>query len=291
VCFLKYSGKTPSRASTAGGRGQGGWAALPGGRLTIPAFHAIYKTQGILMENVKYLVKLYENLHALNKPLADLLNELLPSLSPDWWRECVLGKIDDQDVRIVTRRGITELYELDMGILLKILLHNWQDLSNLYKEKFDSRKEKLAKNVREIRNFTAHPSEEDVASANFILYFERLQKFAEFLGTDIEYSVEMLYKDNEKNDYEKRKKLFELINTKILSPALNCPGLIQDIKESVEDTLKRLEKKNTAKELYDFFYDALDARRGKQMYDALRENNLTAFEDITNEFFDIYWRN
>jgi hypothetical protein len=243
------------------------------------------------MENVKNLLTLYENLHALNQPMAKLLNELLPSLSPDWWRTCVMGKIDEQDVRIITRKGITELYELDMGVLLKILLHNWQDLSNLYNDKFDSRKEKLARNVREIRNFTAHPSEADVASADFIMYFERLQKFAVFIGTDINYAVEMLYKENEKNDREKRNKLFDLLNTKILSPALNCPGLIQDIKESVQDTFKRLGKMNTSKEIYYFYYDALEARRGKQLYDALRENNLNAFEDITNEFFDIYWRN
>jgi hypothetical protein len=244
-----------------------------------------------MMENVKNLLKLYERLHALNKPLADLLNELLPSLSPDWWRTCVMGKIDEQDVRIITQKGITELYGLDMGVLLKILLHNWQDLSNLYKDKFDSRKEKLARNVRDIRNFTAHPSEADVASADFMACFERLQKFAAFIGTDIGSAVEMLYKENERNDHEKRNKLFELINTKILAPALNCPGLIQDIKESVEDTGKRLGKMNTSKEIYYFFYDALEARRGKQMYDAFRENNLTAFEDITNEFFEIYWRN
>jgi hypothetical protein len=202
-----------------------------------------------------------------------------------------MGKIDDQDVRIITRDGITTLYELDIGVLLKILLHNWQDLSILYKGRFDSRKEKLARNVREIRNFTAHPSEAAVASANFILYFEWLQKFADFLGTDIDSAIEMLYKENEKNDHEKRNKLFDLINTKIISPALNCPGLIQDIKDSVQDTFKRLQKKNTSKELYDFFYDALDARRGNQVYVALRENNLTAFEDIITEFFDIYWRN
>ncbi|GHV46033.1 hypothetical protein AGMMS49546_33290 [Spirochaetia bacterium] len=243
------------------------------------------------MKNVKILLKLYENLHALNKPLADLLNELLPSLSPDWWRVCVMGKIDEQDVRIITRDGITELYELDMGILLKILIHNWQDLSNLYKDKFDPRKEKLARNVRDIRNFTAHPSEAAVASADFIMYFERLQKFAEFIGTDIASAIETLYKENEKNDREKRNKLFALLNTKVIAPALNCPGLIQDIKDSVQDTLKRLEKTNTAKDIYNWFYDALDSRRGGQVYDALRDNNLTAFEDIINEFFDIYWKN
>jgi hypothetical protein len=83
------------------------------------------------MENVKNLLKLYENLHALNKPLADLLNELLSFLSPDWRRTWVMGKRDEQDVRMITAKGITGLYKLDMGVLLKILIHNWQDLSNL----------------------------------------------------------------------------------------------------------------------------------------------------------------
>jgi hypothetical protein len=243
------------------------------------------------MEQVKSLLKLYENLHALNKPLADLLNGLLPSLSPDWWRACVMEKMYEQDVAIITREGITNVYEFDMEFLLKILIRNWQDLSNLDKAKFDSRKRELAMNVRNIRNFTAHPSEAAVASADFIMYFERLQRFAVFIGTTIDDAVELLYKENEKDDHEKRNRLFALVNTKIITPALNCPGLIQDIKDSVKDTLKRLEKKNTAKEIYDFFYDALDARRGKQLYDTFRENNLTAFEDIINDFFAIYWGN
>ncbi|GHV87164.1 hypothetical protein AGMMS50255_4600 [Spirochaetia bacterium] len=262
------------------------------------------------MENVKNLLKLYENLHALNKPLADLLNELLPSLSPepsaeacfpkgsfgrgsppDWWRTCVMEKMYEQDAAIITREGVTTLYELDMEFLLKILIRNWQDLSNLYKDKFDSRKKELTMNVRNIRNFTAHPSEAAVASADFIMYFERLQRFAVFIGTNIDEAVELLYKENEKNDNEKRNRLFALLNTKVIEPALNCPGLIQDIKESVRDTLKRLEKTNTAKDIYNWFYDALDSRRGGQVYDALRDNNLTAFEDIIEEFSDIYWRN
>jgi hypothetical protein len=241
------------------------------------------------MENVENLLKLYENLHALNKPLADLLNGLLPSLKHDWWRECVIDRLDEQDIRIINRKGITELYEFDIGILLKILIRNWQDLSNMNRSEFNLRKEKLTRSVRDIRNFTAHPNEMDVSSADYITYFERLKKFAEFIGTDIEYSLELLYQNNEIEDHEKKKKLFNLINERILLPAIECPELNQDIKESIQDTIGRLEKKNTSKEIYDFFYDALDARRGKQVYTALKDSGLNAFEDIIDDFFNIYW--
>jgi hypothetical protein len=243
------------------------------------------------MENLENLLKLYENLHSLNKPLADLLTKILPSLSQsNWWNECVVNKLNKQDRNILFRKKISMLDELDIGILLKILINNWQGLSYIDEDKYNAQKIKQAIKVKEIRNFIAHPTEKEVSETDFIAYFECLQKFAEFIGTDIEYSVKILYKNNEIEDDIKKHKLLELIKTKILNPAINSKILDIDIKESLQNTLARLKKKTTSKEIYDFFYDALEARRGKQIYNALKEANLNAFEDIIDEFFNIYWR-
>ncbi|MDR3047346.1 MAG: hypothetical protein LBU51_07015 [Bacteroidales bacterium] len=242
------------------------------------------------MQNIENLLKLYENLHALNKPLAELLSDVLPSLSVNnWWKDCVINKLEEQDVKLINRKRLTKLDELDIGILLKILINNWYTLANMYNTKFNTKKAKLTREIRDIRNFTAHPNETEVSSADFITYFERLQKFAEFIGTDINYSVEMLYKNNDANDYEKRNKLLELIKNKVLTPAIDSQKLNADIKESVKDTLNHLEGWTTSKEIYTFFYYALDARRGKQVYNALKNAGLNAFEDIIDDFFNIYW--
>ncbi|MDR0684041.1 MAG: hypothetical protein LBF83_02800, partial [Spirochaetaceae bacterium] len=85
-------------------------------------------------------------------------------------------------------------------------------------------------------------------------------------------------------------KLLELITKNVFIPAINCTELDEDIKESVKDTQKRLASKATSKEVYDFFYDALTARRGKQVYSTLKEARLLSFEDITDEFLNIYWQ-
>lgn len=89
------------------------------------------------------------------------------------------------------------------------------------------------------------------------------------------------------NNY-KRDELFDLINEKVLMPAINCDSLNDDIKESVKNTFERLKKKETVKEIFDFFEDALTARRGKQIYEEFKKHKLMAFEDILSEVRKLY---
>lgn len=84
-----------------------------------------------------------------------------------------------------------------------------------------------------------------------------------------------------------RKGLIFLINEKVLAPALKCSTLSQDIKESVQNTYNRIISKKTADGILDFFDDALNARRGKQIMDELHKNGLKAFEDIYEEVKEI----
>lgn len=86
----------------------------------------------------------------------------------------------------------------------------------------------------------------------------------------------------------KRKELFDLINEKVLIPAMNCNNLNEDIKESVKNTFEILKKKETVKEIFDFFNGALDSRRGKQVYEELKKHKLTAFEDILSDVRKLY---
>lgn len=44
-----------------------------------------------------------------------------------------------------------------------------------------------------------------------------------------------------------------------------------------------------AREIVDFFNDALDAKRGKVVYAALKSNGLTGFEDIKSLVLDCYY--
>jgi hypothetical protein len=241
------------------------------------------------MDDTKYLLKLYEYLYSLNKPFVEYLENVLSLLHKnDWWDICVINILDENDLKKINKKKIKELNELDISILIKILIRNWKELS-LINKNFNKKDFILINKIKDIRNFIAHPNEKTVSSTNLILYEEDLHKFANLIGAKLEESVEMLYKNNV-NDNNKKLKLIELVNNKVLIPAINCKELNQDIIESVKDTKTRLEKKVTANEVYYFFYDALDARRGKQVYNSLKEHNLLTFEDILDEFFNVYWK-
>jgi hypothetical protein len=243
------------------------------------------------MPSRETLASLFENLLALGKPLADMLGRLLPELDPhNWWQSCVVAKADKDDVRIINEKGKTSLDELDIAILLKIMIRNWNGLSALHKHKFTAKKMNLVRSVREIRNKTMHLTVKDIADENFGSDFETLKRFAEFIGTDMDYSVEMFYKAHEQEqDAARKDRLYDLLDTKIFMPAINSSLLVEDIKESVKDTQERVKNKNTSKEISDFFYDALVARRGKQVYEALKDAGLLSFEDVIDDFFKTYW--
>jgi len=241
------------------------------------------------MDNTKNLLKLYEYLYSLYKPFIEYLEKLLPLINKNnWWNICVINKLDENDLKKVNKYNIKELNSLDFSILIKILIRNCDELAIINKN-FNKNNLKLFNKIKDIRNFIAHPNEKNVSTTDYTLYEEYLHKFADFIDTKLEKSVEILNKNN-LNDTNKRLKLIELLNEKVLIPAINCGKLNQDLVESVKDTKSRLEKKVTSNEVYYFFYDALDARRGKQVYNSLKENNLLTFEDVLDDFFNIYWK-
>jgi len=245
-----------------------------------------------LMDTRSCLFELFENLLALGRPLADMLAETLPAVGGSgWWKNCVAGKMKDDDLRIVLDGGKTALSELDISILLKVLIRNWNELAALDGRRFSARKKDLVRAVRDIRNDTMHLTGDRAARIDFGSAFDTISRFAAFLGADMANSVERLYEARSgEEDVIRKEELYALINSRILEPAMTSTLLDSDIKESVEDTRKRLQAKSTPKEIYDFFYDALSARRGRQIYNALKDADLLSFEDIVNDFFNLYWR-
>ena len=120
-----------------------------------------------------------------------------------------------------------------------------------------------------------------------------LESYKNVLEPDVYSNLEWIANDFHVHDIVtfnnyKRDELFDLINEKVLTPAINCDSLNGDIKESVKNTFERLKKKGTVKEIFDFFEDALTARRGKQVYEELKKHKLTAFEDILSDVRKLY---
>jgi len=87
---------------------------------------------------------------------------------------------------------------------------------------------------------------------------------------------------------DKRQQVLDLIETRVIEPALNCKTLPEDIKESVVRTLIKLETFNTITDIDSFFTGALKSPRGEEVYKALHNNHLSAFEDIRAEYNRIF---
>jgi len=88
-----------------------------------------------------------------------------------------------------------------------------------------------------------------------------------------------------------RRELLDFLNEKVLIPAEECKKLDDDMRESIRNTRDRLESKNTLKEILDFYFDALKAKRGKQLSKKFHEVGLKSFEDFEEEIkkkFELY---
>ena len=70
------------------------------------------------------------------------------------------------------------------------------------------------------------------------------------------------------------------IHDEVIDSAIASPELDEKIKASVKNTAERLSKKTSAREIVDFFNDALLANKGKEIYQAFQKIGLKGFEDI-----------
>ena len=91
-------------------------------------------------------------------------------------------------------------------------------------------------------------------------------------------------------EYQKYQKeeILDYIYEKVLSKALSCKELDQDIKDSVQNTYERLKRKESVKEIMDFFEDALLANRGRTIHDTFQKLGLQGFEEIADDVRKLY---
>ena len=83
--------------------------------------------------------------------------------------------------------------------------------------------------------------------------------------------------------------VFLFIEKKVINPALESGLLDKRTNKSVKETKERLEIQETAEGIIAFFEDALRASGGIKIKDKLHEKHLTAFEDIADDIFKMYY--
>jgi len=118
--------------------------------------------------------------------------------------------------------------------------------------------------------------------------FQAFQKTQGLLEADVYTKLEFIaigfhIEEVKEHEIVVREELLDYIKEEVVDKALACEVLDPDIKESVENTRQALERKQTVKEIMDYFNDSLESRRGKQIVAEFRKHGLKAFEDIVEE--------
>jgi len=112
----------------------------------------------------------------LTKEICAYLGYVLPKLSDNWWRDHVLAQLSFQQVKIVEEYRINELSKLDLAALLRILDHNWFEISRV--ETLPSGTRNFVKELQTIRNRWAHAGSEQVAKDDLFRDLDTVQRLA-----------------------------------------------------------------------------------------------------------------
>jgi hypothetical protein len=211
------------------------------------------------------------------------LKKVVPKTLPsDWWNNPEMrsmypaGEYEQRMDEARTKYDNLSNYKIDAYI--NVLLCSWYSLGKLYGtndskefnyendkyeyeyfDVFNTENRNLVLEISDIRNTWGHENINLLPSGKFEEYKRKMKSFAEFISTDKDVNEIFLSED------KKLAKIIGIIERNVIDPAIKREGLSQDIKNSVEDTKRRLRKKATAKEVYDFFKDALDAKRGLEL--------------------------
>ena len=86
--------------------------------------------------------------------LCSFLDEILPKVCQNWWDECVINKLSENQKRQISVKKIECLEQLDLAALLRIFNNNWQEISYLKNLPVEVRN--YSNEVLSVRNKFAH---------------------------------------------------------------------------------------------------------------------------------------
>lgn len=232
------------------------------------------------METIHILQKTYELLYVARIPLLNYLSDRLPAISSTWKRDCV--------ERVLNERNSRDFSELDIYYLILIL----QDKENQSRilEMFPQDRliyednSKLFLNIEDLRCDIMHPSFVNYTFEDFVRWTNTIESFIHVFNSEkslSDYTLDL--HQNEKN------RLLNIIKNNVLLPALSSKNLSQEIKNSVQNTMDRLENQQSAEGIILFFTDALHGNRGKEIAKELEKNGLQSFETIKTIVLQEYY--
>ena len=110
------------------------------------------------------------------KSIASYLDQLLPSIFDNWWKDAVVDKLSFQQQRQVEQKRIVSLQSLDLAALLRVLDKNWYQIS--MKMNLPQEARHFVKEMQTVRNRWAHAGTEGFPLENVYRDLDTLQRFA-----------------------------------------------------------------------------------------------------------------
>ncbi len=114
--------------------------------------------------------------------LCRALESLLPALDADWWERCCVGKLSFHQRQHVERRAISQLDQLDLAALLRIVDQNWYELAGSRNWPRDGRN--FVKEMQTVRNRWAHAQVADPPREDIYRDLDTLHRFLKLLSPD-----------------------------------------------------------------------------------------------------------
>ncbi|GHV95856.1 hypothetical protein AGMMS50293_21760 [Spirochaetia bacterium] len=124
-----------------------------------------------------------------------LLVDTLPKLSDNWWKTLVFDNLSYPQLQLVNQKNITELKELDLSALLRVLDKNWYQVSQEYRFTHDDRH--FFKEMVSVRNRWAHISQEGFDKEDIYRDFDTIQRLLSLINADEVVINEIKQKKNE----------------------------------------------------------------------------------------------
>ncbi len=106
------------------------------------------------MNETEIIRKVNELLHQATNMLATWLSSRLPKITDDWWKECVLAKLNFNQTMIVESKKYCKLSDFDLAMLLRIADKNWYAMRNF--EYLPTKDRECIKEMISVRNNWAH---------------------------------------------------------------------------------------------------------------------------------------
>lgn len=119
-------------------------------------------------------------LHESSKTLLNWLNDILPKVTDNWWDECVLPSLSENQSQIAYERNYSKLSDFDLAALLRIADKSWYDLQTITCIPSDRRY--TIRKMKYVRNNWAHCSTELPGKDLIIKDLNTIKTFIEQFG-------------------------------------------------------------------------------------------------------------